>query len=845
MNKDFLFYANASREKACEELQTTVSGLTEQEAKKRLAEYGFNRLEQVAVTAWTIFINQVKNPFIFMFVVIAILYFFTRQYTECIIILIIIMVNTAIGFYQEYQSNKAMELLQTYLESTVMVRRDGIDQKVEISTIVPGDIIVVRAGDIIPADCRIIESNNCMINEASLSGESTPVLKTHELPQEKITDLWKASTSAFSGTIVVDGSGIGVVFATGMHSQLGSVTALATHTIIKSNLARNTMQLAHAVLAMVLISLVVIIFINVFIKTEHASLINILFFAAALSITAIPSALPIVITFCLTRGAMELHKHKMVVKRLSAIEDLGSINVFCTDKTGTLTENSLKVKDVYNVGDYDILSFAALSADMTTTSNSFDVAIMQHLTSEQSNALAQYDIIKTLPFTYERHRTITLAKQNNSYFFITKGSFEYVIEHCVQLSPDELEKLTTWMSDNETKSNRVIAVAIKAVSASSVKEEMLNDDAIQYDAIGLIAFIDPLAPTALTAIEKAQALNIQIKILSGDSRDVCFTIAQQLGLEHDSNNVVLGSDFEKASAQEKMEYAYNKTVFARVNPQQKYEIIELLQRTYFVGYIGDGINDAPALKIAQVGIAVKDAVSVAREAAEIILLQKSLLNIMLGIEEGRKIIINTLKYIKVTISSNVGSFYSLALSSLLLNYLPMLPLQLLFLDLITDFPLIAISSDRVNHQELKNPLRYSVKYIGITTLLFGLVILPFDFLVFIFFRSDPAVLQTSWFITSALNQFVLIFSLRTTLPFWRAHHPSLLLMSLCSVAAIIVVALPFTAFGQNIFLFKRPTSYTLSVIVAITSAYFVVTEIVKIIYYHCLFGKKSYSEYTK
>ncbi len=845
MNKDFLFYSNLSVEKVFDDLQTTSCGLTEQEAKKRFITYGPNRLQRTNVTALTIFFNQVKNPFIFMFVCVAILYFFTQQYTESIIIIMIMIINTAIGFYQEYHSNKAMELLQAYLEASILVRRNGTDQKVEVSTIVPGDIIVLKAGDIVPADCRIIDSNNLMIDEASLSGESIPIHKMHELPQETITELWKTTTSAFAGTVVTDGSGIGVVFATGVHSQLGSISALATHTIIKSNLAQNSMQLARFVLILILISLAVIIFINLFIKTDHISFINILFFAAALSITAIPSALPIVITFCLTRGAMALHKHKIIVKRLSAIEDLGGINVFCADKTGTLTENNLKVKDVYNSDNYDSLIFAALSADTTITSNSFDAAIVQKLTPEQSKEIAQYTVIKTLPFTYERHRTITFAQKNNTHFFITKGSFEYVVEHCVPLQSDELEKLKAWMSDNETKSNRVIAVAIKEVPEKKVKTEFINDDDIKYDSIGLIAFVDPLNSTALTAIKKAQALDVQIKILSGDSRDVCFFIAQQLGLENNHDNVVLGSDFEKANEQEKTELVNGRTIFARVNPQQKYEIISLLQRTYSVGYIGDGINDAPALKIAQVGIAVKDAARVAQEAAEIILLQKSLLNIMLGVEEGRKIIINTLKYIKVTIACNVGHFYSLALSSLWLNYLPMLPLQLLFLDLITDFPLIGISSDSVTYQELKRPLRYSLKDIGLVVLLFGVVISFFDFIIFMFFKSDPATLQTSWFIAAALGQLVFIFSLRTTLPFCKAHRPSMLLLSLCSMAAGIIIVLPFTMLGQNIFLFKHPTAYTMFMILSITTVYFVATEIVKLLYYRCLFGKRSYSDTKK
>jgi Mg2+-importing ATPase len=828
-NKDFIFYANASTEKVFDDLHTSAQGLTQEEAKQRLATYGPNRLQQTVTTAWTIFINQIKNPFIFMFVFIALLYFFTQQYTESIILIIIMIVNTVIGFYQEYHSNKAMELLQSYLQDTTTVHRNGSDATIAIGDVVPGDVIVLKAGDIIPADCCIIESNNLVVDEASLSGESVPVNKTHEQQSaEKITALWQAKTCCFAGTVVVDGTGLGVVFATGIRSQLGSIASLATHTIVKSNLAKGTMQLARVVLMLVLTSLVLVVFINVFIKTEQVSLLNMLFFGAALAITAIPSALPIVITFCLTKGAMALHKHKMIVKRLSAIEDLGSIDVFCTDKTGTLTENVLTVADIYDANSYDILVYAALASDMTTMSNSFDAAIAQKLTSEQKTVCAQYTIIKSLPFTYERRRSITLVKKDDTYFLITKGSYEYVVTQCPSLQKSEIDALQEWMHNHESQTNRVLAIAIKKLSHD--EPEKIEDTT--YDCVGLIAFVDPLKMTALTAVKKAQALAVQIKVLSGDSRDVCFTIAQQLGLENDINNVVLGTDFENATEEQKMFFAYNRTIFARITPEQKYQLIAYLQRKYSVGYIGDGINDAPALKIAQVGIAVSDAAPVAREAAEIILLQKSLLNIILGIEEGRKIITNTLKYIKITIASNVGNFYSLAFSSLLINYLPMLPLQLLFLDLITDFPLIAISTDAVTHQELKKPLQYSMKDISFVTFLFGLISSPFDFMIFAFFKSDAATLQTSWFIASALTQLALIFSLRTTLPFWRAHRPSLLLFSLCCVAVTIVLVLPCTQFGQKIFLFKQPTVHDLAIICAITIAYFIVTETVKIWYYH-------------
>ncbi len=834
-NKNFSFYANMTIQEIFTELQTSADGLTNEQVKKNYALYGSNELTKKTVTWITILKNQVSNPFIMIFFVVALIYFFTHQLTESIILFFIILINTGIGFYQEYQSNRAMELLQSYLQSTVTVHRAGTEMDILIDQLVLGDIIDLKAGDIVPADCRLIESENLMVNQASLSGESAPINKSHELHQQKITELHDAYTCCFAGTVIVDGSATAVVFATGSYTVLGGIAVLTTQTISKSSLAKGTLQLAHGVVIVVFLSLIIVIAINVLVKKEPLSFLNMLFFVAALAITAVPSALPIVVTFCLTKGAMALHKHKMIIKRLSVIEDLGSIDVFCTDKTGTLTENSLTVNAIYSLYDEtDILIYAALAshkAAYTVTSHSFDEAIVQKLTEQQKTELAYYTIVHELPFTYERHRSITFVRKDDTYILITKGSAEYVIPHCLSLSHDQVNTLNEWIKENELGGNRVLAVAIKKGMNANINQDALETYEKGYDTIALISFSDPLKSTALHAIKKAQALGVQIKIFSGDSPYVCFTIAQQLGLENKFDKVVLGADFEKSTEEQKIFLVNNRTIFARITPEQKYEMIAYLQRTYSVGYIGDGINDAPALKMANVGIAVKEAAPVAREAAEIILLQKSLFNIVLGVEEGRTIIINILKYIKITISSNVGIFYSLALSSLLLNYLPMLPLQLVLLDLVSDFPLIAISTDRVNQQELKKPLQFSMKEISFVTLLFGMVTSCFDFMVFVLLSNNSATLQTSWFMVSALMQFALIFSLRTKLSFWRAHHPSLALVLLCLSATIFVFVIPYTTFGQRLFSFEPLTFTHMIIIVCIVIVYFIATEIVKLLYY--------------
>lgn len=835
-NEDISFYATSSIEDVLKKLETSEKGLSQQQVKERLTKYGLNQLQDTTVTWFTILKKQIFNPFILLFIIIAGIYLFTKEYTESTILLIIMLFNTMIGFYQEYQSNRAMELLKSYLKTKIVTHRDDKDDTIETNQLVPGDIIKLNAGDIVPADCRLIATENCTIDESMLTGESMPVKKLHELSDKKINAVYDAYTLAYAGTVMIDGNTTAVVFATGQQTEMGSIAQLATHTIVKSALAQGTTRLAEIIFGLVMISLVLVLVVNIFFKSGKMSFIDFLLFAGALAITAIPSALPVVITFCLTKGAMALHKHKMIVKRLSSIEDLGSIEIFCSDKTGTLTENSLTVQDLYDIKDHDVLVYAALMKSILASAkknilSGFDQAVEKALTAEQKKLLHEYSIVEEFPFTYERYHTVSLVQNQKTYTLIAKGPSEYIFALC-KISKHDLATLNAWVQEHEEQGNRVLAIAVKNIDHAFNAEE-LGDHDKEYDYVGLISFADPLKSTASDAIKKAQLLGVKIKILSGDSADVCFAIAKQLGLEDKKENVLLGADFAKASEHQKKILANKHTIFARVTPQQKYDIITLLQEDHSVGYLGDGINDAPPLKSAQVGMAVNTAAGVAREAADIIMLEKSLHNALLGIEEGRKIIINTLKYIKITISCNIALFYALVFSSLFIDFLPMLPLQLTFLDLITDFPLISISTDPVSHQELQKPLKYSMKEVAVATFFFGLVRLPFDFLVFMFFKSNPnhAVLQTSWFITTSLFQFALIFSLRTKIFFLRKPYPSLILSGLCAVATAVVLILPFTALGHTLFSFVRPSWHDMAIIFLIVGAYFTTTEIAKLFYY--------------
>ncbi|HLW72496.1 MAG TPA: HAD-IC family P-type ATPase, partial [Candidatus Babeliales bacterium] len=768
-NKNFSFYTNISVNDTLADLQTSATGLTQAEVEKRLSTYGLNEIKEVDITWMQILKGQLLSPFMCIFFVIALAYVLTGQLAESVIIFVIIIMNVGIGFFQEYRSNSSMQLLKKCLMSQVTVKRDNSELNVPLNQLVPGDIIVLYAGDIVPADCRFIEVDNLAIDESSMTGESIAVTKKSDAMPQAVTDMYRAENMGFTGTTVTQGKGMGVVIATGSATALGTIAALTNKTVTKSNLEKGSLSITRMTLYLVFFSLLIIALVHIVMDKGHFTYIDLFLFAAALAITAIPEGLPMVITFCLSQGAAKLKKNNVIVKRLSAIGDLGSIEVFCTDKTGTLTENSLSVETMY--GDnpdatlmYAVLSCPAQAASKESATKGFDLALQKKLTDDHTAQLAQHTVVKEFPFTPQKRQCMALVHKEGVHTLIAKGSPEIIIEKATFLSEQEKNTIHAWIETEETKGNRVLAVATKNSAVYNQDAYDIEADDHDYETIGLIAFKDPLKATALTTVKKAESLGIKIKILSGDSKNVCYTIAQQLGLETELDNVVLGADFEKATQEEKEFLVNNRSIFARVNPEQKYEIISQLQKKYSVGYMGDGINDAPALKIAHVSFAVNDAAPVAREAAEIILLRKSLSSVILGIEQGRKTIVNTLKYTKMTNAPSFGHFYALAIASMLLNYPPMLPMQLLFLNLLTDLPMIAISTDNVSDEEVQRPLTYDMTDATILIVLFGLIMFVADMTIFLVFRSHfPETLQTSWFITSTISEVVFIFLFRTQL----------------------------------------------------------------------------------
>lgn len=825
-------YGAASAQNADEllrNLATSWHGLSAHEAAERLRTSGPNLLASRQLLGWNIFVRQFRSPFVYLLIGAAALSFALREFIDGAMVVFFVLLNALLGWYQEYHSEKTVKLLQRYVRPRARVRRAGQDLVVEGTTLVPGDIVLLEPGDVIPADLRLLGANALQVDESVLTGESVPVKKTVMPLASPAKQYFQAENIGFSGTRVVSGGGEAVVITTGPQTAMGSIAKLTVEAKRESSFEKGLSGFSRFILRLIMGTLVFVFLVNLLIKGPNANFAEFLIFAVALAVGVTPEALPVVTTFSLSRGALRLARNKVVVKRLSSIEDLGSIEVLCTDKTGTLTENVLTVSEILGE-EHRTLWYGALGASLAKTrelNNAFDIAIMNRLTPEDRRLASVTQQVDECPFDPVRRRNSVLIRSAQGTELVVRGAAEVIIPLCTRVT--DARQMQDWIAQQGQQGRRVIAVARRVLRADHGADlAALERD---LECVGLIAFHDPLKPTAALAVRQAKALGVQIKILTGDSREVAGSVAHAIGLTPHPGSVLTGDDFDQLSPGAQAQAVKENDVFARVSPQQKYAIIQLLKQQYEVGFLGEGINDAPALKSANVGMVVDGASDISREAADIVLLQRSLKVIVEGIREGRSVFANTTKYIKSTLASNFGNFYAVAVASMLVDFLPMLPLQILLVNLLSDFPMIAVATDTVDEAELHTPRHYDVRSIALLATILGVVSTVFDFIFFALFRSVPVVLQTNWFIGSILTELVFIFSVRTPSFFLHARRPSRPLLWLTVTAALITVGLPFTGIGQSLFHFRPPTGPALGVILGLVLCYFIATEVVKLLYY--------------
>jgi len=815
---------------------SSESGLGEKEVEERIKKYGLNELKEQKLIWYDILLRQFKSSFIYLLIGAAFLYFLMGEIIDGSMILLFVIINTALGFYQEYKSENSIELLKQYVTHKTKVMRGGEEKVVDSKFVVPGDIVIVETGDIISVDMRFIKENDLMIDESVLTGESVPVKKISSELNAGIKEFYEAANIGFSGTTIVGGMGEGIVIATGRDMAIGEVAQLTKETVRESSFEKGIAKISGFILRLILLTLAFIFLANLAIKGENANITSLVFFSLALAVSVIPEALPVVTTFSLSSGAVRLAKNKVVAKRLSAIEDLGSVEVLCTDKTGTLTENELSVAEIFS-DDKELALFSASLAfsisdkRLKQPNNAFDLALFKKLSSNDKKDLDSYKRLNEIPFDPTRRRNSVLVSKGDASKIIIRGALESILPYVINADENKKNEMSLWASEEGKKGRRVIACAERKYAEKDNDYDAIDEEK-DLKILGLISFVDPIKKTTKSAINKAKRLGVKVKILTGDSPEVAGAVGYEIGLSKSPDLVITGEELEKMSHKEQVEAVKKYFVFARVSPKQKYDIIQLLEEDVEVGFLGEGINDAPALKIANVGLVVDGAADIAREAADIILLQKNLEVIIEGIKEGRRTFVNTVKYIKATLASNFGNFYAVAISSLFINYLPMLPLQILLVNLLSDFPMIAIATDNISEEELKKPKSYDVKEIALIATVLGIVSSVFDFIVFgLFYKISPEVLQTNWFITSILTELVFLFSLRTKGLFYKGMKPSGTMIYLTAIAMIATVAIPFTKLGHSVFQFTTPSSENLLKIFAIVIIYFATTECVKLLYY--------------
>lgn len=821
-------------------LQSSEHGLTSNEAAARLTSLGKNLMGSANQhTAWKIFVNQLKSPLVLILVAASFISICLGETTQSSIILSMVFVGSILGFVQEYRSEQALKKLRIQLGHTTTVIRDGISISIKAEDIVVGDIVECELGTILPADIRLLTSNDLEIDESSLTGESEPVPKTITKITGNVTTPQDATCMLFAGTHVVQGSGKGIVIATGSNTQFGKTANLLSIKTDETSFQKGLRDFGNFLLKM---TLVLAISVFVLLGLVHGNWIESLLFALALAVGISPELLPVIVTINLSRGAIAMSKKFVLVKRLSAIEDIGNATVFCTDKTGTLTIGKLRVRQSVDIhgNEHPLpLEMARKCVDIDTrgrASNSIDQALIEAVPlNTQTDSL-----VDLIAFDFSRRRMSCVRQQDQERKLITKGAIAEVLAVCTHIREpngetkpltasrkNDIERLA---DDFHNRGFRAVAIAERPIEIQQTYS--LNDEH-GLEFIGFVLVSDAPKETAAQAIKELQQLATRIIILTGDNERVTRYVADQLGFK--LSRLLIGEEIDQMDDTELQAAIKGTDAFARITPSHKLRIVQALKTSgHIVGFMGDGINDAPALRAADVGISFEDATDVAKEAASVILLRKNLSVLADGIREGRRTFVNTRTYIRSTIASNFGNMISVAGAALLLPFIPLLPAQILLLNVLTDIPMLAISTDTVADEDIKKPKRWDIKEISNFMYYFGSISSLADYATFAVLlfvaQADMNQFRSAWFIESALTEIFVIFLLRSHGRSWKTK-PSKALIS----ASIMTISGAFlftqTSIGTSFDL--TPVHGTIiGAIILIVIAYAILTEIGKVAYTH-------------
>ena len=836
-----------AEDEALHRLLGTAGGLTPEQVKARLRSVGCNQISQpVRHTIVGEIISRSINPLNLLLLSLALASYLLSDQRVAIVIAVMVGLSISLGFIQEHRSNKAADALRRMVLITATVRRKitGVANEhaeVPIEMLVPGDIVLLSAGDIIPADLRLISAKDLFVNQSTLTGEAMPLEKNAQAHAGTAETPFDLPNICFMGSVVVSGVGSGVVVLTGAHTAFGQVAGTIAEQRVLTSFDKGVNRITWMMIALISIMAPLVFLIN---GLSKGNWFEALLFAVAVAVGLTPEMLPMIVTVNLAKGAMAMSKKKVIVKRLNAIQNFGAMDVLCTDKTGTLTQDRVILKrhlDLQGKNSDRVLEYAYLnSLHQSGLKNLLDVAVLQHVElDEKLKVDEQFTKIDEIPFDFERRRmSVVLKRGDDAHILICKGAVEEIFSVCTHyvnndatgdLDASHFAQAQKTTAELNADGFRVIAVAFKEMPPAQAAYSVADEAGLTL--LGYIAFLDPPKETAGPAIATLKARGVQVKILTGDNDIVTRKICNDVGLPVD--HIVLGHEIEAPSPDQLADLAEAASVFAKVSPAQKAAIIDALHRKgHVVGYLGDGINDGPALKAADVGISVESAVDIAKETADIILLEKSLAVLGDGVIEGRKVFGNITKYIKMGASSGFGNMFSVIGASIFLPFLPMAPIQVLTNNLLYDFSQTTIPTDNVDQEYLAVPRRWDVGNMSKFVLLIGPISSIFDYVTFFIMLSvfhawdKPALFQTGWFVESLLTQTLIIHIIRTAkIPFFESRASAPVIAASLVIGAV-GIALPFTPLGDTLGFLPLPPSYWIYLFLILVG-YAVLTHLMK------------------
>ena len=817
-----------------EQLSSSSQGLGQEQVELRLKRYGPNRLNNKNGTSnVSLFFAQFKNSIILILLFATGLSFFLNDRLDAAIILSIVLISGCLGFWQEKGAANAVKELLAMVQITVSVLRDGLIKELASECLVPGDMIMLKAGDVIPGDCLIVTSDNLFIDEAILTGESYPVEKLAGVIAED-TPLSQRTNALWMGTHVQSGSATALVIATGQATEFGQLSLRIKLKAPETEFERGVRRFGYLLMEVTLILVILIFAVNVYLAKP---VVDSFLFALALAVGLTPQLLPAIISVNLAHGAKRMAEQKVIVKQLASIENFGSMNVLCSDKTGTLTEGKVRLQgalDIYGEASDTVARYAYLNSVYETGfTNPIDNAIRQHKTF----ALDGTEKLAEIPYDFYRKCLSILVEDNGQTLLLTKGALTNVLALCTEADSSHGSTVTIGIArtqilrryeDFSRQGYRTLGLAYKRLVN---RDDLDKADECEMCFLGFLVFFDPPKADCAETISQLKELGVTLKIITGDNRLVAATVSKQLGLaEHE---ILTGPEIHEMSDLALVNQVAEVDLFAEIEPNQKERIILALKKAGFVvGYIGDGINDVSALHAADVGISVDSAADVAKETAQIVLMEKNLGVLVQGVREGRTTFANTLKYVFMATSSNFGNMFSMAGASLFLPFLPLLPKQILLTNLLTDFPEMTIASDNVDANMVAQPRRWDIKFIRKFMITFGLVSSIYDYMTFgLLLSLDVSAEQfrTAWFLESVVSASLIVFVVRSSSAFFKTRPGNYLMAATLSIVCT-TVTLPYTPLAPVIGFVPLPASL-LALLALIVVLYLGTAEITKHVFY--------------